>query len=151
MCTVYGLFLKNQTMFAAKHSVWPLSMLKTLNLEYCSSLGVARMLRFWFKSLQNSTVYKKKCSYKVAYSFWLCIHMKCLSVCAPSFVAAVRCDCALRVIVFGVQTTPNLYPVTLKVWLICWSLVKWSQIMTTALKLTSTGGTNMGGAATQEH
>ena len=46
-------------------------------------------------------------SYKVAYSFWLCIRIKCLSICAPSFVAIVRCDWALWDIAFGARTTPR--------------------------------------------
>ena len=47
-----------------------------------SSLSVASKIR---PSIKHH-------SYKVAHSFWLCIRTKCLSVCAPSFVAVVRCD-----------------------------------------------------------
>ena len=51
-CTVLldkGLFLKNEMTFATKHSVWPLSTLKTVNLQYHSSLSVAWMVRFCSK------------------------------------------------------------------------------------------------------
>ena len=62
MCTVLldkGPFLKNRTTFATKYSVWPSSTLKTVDLEYRSSLSVAWMVRFWFKSLQNLTSHKR--------------------------------------------------------------------------------------------
>ena len=49
-----------QLMFATKRSIWPSSMLKTGDLEYRSLLLVAWMVRFWFKTLQNSTIHKKK-------------------------------------------------------------------------------------------
>ena len=54
-----GLFLKNQTTFGTKRSAWPSSMMITVDLEYCLLLSVAWMFRFWFKSLQNSTVHKR--------------------------------------------------------------------------------------------
>ena len=45
--------------------------------------------------------------YKVAYSFWLFVHMRCLFLCAPSYIAVVRYDWVLQVIAFGAQTTLN--------------------------------------------
>ena len=47
VCTVLldkGLFLKNRTIVATKHSVWLLSMLETVDLVCC--LSVVRMVRF---------------------------------------------------------------------------------------------------------
>ena len=58
-----GLVLKNRMKFATKRSIWPSSTLKTVDLEYCSSLSVAWMVRFWFKSLQNSTEEKVHITY----------------------------------------------------------------------------------------
>ena len=49
------LFLKNRTTLPKKRSVRPSSRLKTVNLDYCSSLSVARLVRFWFKNLQSFT------------------------------------------------------------------------------------------------
>ena len=63
------------------------------------------MVRLWFESLQNSTAHKRPLVQ--GNLFFLSIRMKCLSVCASSFVVVVRCDWALWVIAFGVQTTPN--------------------------------------------
>ena len=54
--------------------------------------------------------------------FWLCARTRCLSICAPSFVAVVWCKWALRVIVHFERcelsrlkhgTCTKLYPVTL--------------------------------------
>ena len=62
VCTVYwttGYFPKKWTMFGTKLSVWPSNMLKTVDLEYHSSLSVAWMVRFWLKSLHSSTVRKR--------------------------------------------------------------------------------------------
>ena len=59
VCTVYGIFLKNRMSSATKCSIWPSNMLKTVDLEYHSSLSVAWIVRFWFRSLQNSTIHKR--------------------------------------------------------------------------------------------
>ena len=94
------------TSWLKKRSIWPLSTLKTVHLGYCSSLSVARLVRFWFKNLQSLTDHKSS-SYKVTYSFWLCVHTRCLTVCAPSFVAVIWCNWALWIIAFGVWNTPQ--------------------------------------------
>ena len=39
--------------------------------------------------------------------FWPCVRTRCLSICAPSFVAVVRCKWALRVITFWSRNTPQ--------------------------------------------
>ena len=46
VCTVLldkGLFLKNRTVLPKKSSVWPSSGLKTVDLDYRSSLSVAQL------------------------------------------------------------------------------------------------------------
>ena len=87
--------------------------LKLIDLGYSSSLSVAWMVRFWFKSFQNSTVHKRPL---VQGSLFLLavISIKCLSICAPSFATVVRCDCgALRVIArLKRRPRPELYLVT---------------------------------------
>ena len=112
VCTVLlerGLFLKNQITLPKKCSVRPSSRLKTVDLNYRSSLSVARLVRFWFKIWPPTT----DSSYKVTYFFWLCVRTRCLSICAPSFVAVVWCKWALRVSRFEHGTCPKLYPITL--------------------------------------
>ena len=88
--------------------------LKLIDLGYRSSLSVAWMIRFWFKSFQNSTVHKRPL---VQGSLFLLavISIKCLSICAPSFATVVRCDCgALRVIArLKRRPRPELYLVTI--------------------------------------
>ena len=52
VCTILldkRLFLKNRMMFATKHSVWPSSTLKTVDLEYHSSLLIQWMVRLCLK------------------------------------------------------------------------------------------------------
>ena len=114
VCTVLldrRLFLKNQTTLPKNRSVRPSSRLKTVDLDYCLSLSVARLVRFWFKSLQKVWPPTTDSSYKVTYFFWLCVRMRCLSICAPSFVALVWCKWAVRVIAFwAAEHAPNCIP-----------------------------------------
>ena len=53
-------------------------------------------------------------SYKVTYSFWLCVHTMWPSVCAPSFVVIVWCKWVLRVFAFRVRKTPQIVSRNLK-------------------------------------
>ena len=55
-----GLFLKNRTTIPKKRSVRPSSRLKIVDLDYHSSLLVARLVRFWFKSLQSLTTHDRQ-------------------------------------------------------------------------------------------
>ena len=83
--------------------------------QACYKLSIGSIVhRFRLLSWSDfgSKVYKvwaptRDSSYKVAYSFWLCVCTRCLSICAPSFVAVVWCKWALRVIVFGARNTPQ--------------------------------------------
>ena len=59
-CTVLldkGLFLKKKNDVCNKTLRLALKYLKTDDLEYSSSLSVAWMVRFWFKSLQSLATY----------------------------------------------------------------------------------------------
>ena len=56
-----------------------LENIKTVNLEYCLLLSVARLVRFWFESLPSLTTYAY-CEERVEY----------LSFHVPCFVAVVR-------------------------------------------------------------
>ena len=87
--TERDLFLNNQTTLAKKTcSVRPSSMLKTVDLDYCSSLSVAQLVRFWFKVWPAT----RDSLYMVTHFFWLCVRTRCLSICVPSFVAVVWCN-----------------------------------------------------------
>ena len=116
MCTVYrttGYFSKTERRLQQNTSVWPSSTLKTVDLGYHSSLSVAWMVRFWFKSFQNSTVHKT--SLVQGSLFLLAVYTHEVPLCAPSFVAVVRCDWALRDIArLERGPRPELYPVTLR-------------------------------------
>ena len=52
-------------------------------------------------------------SYEVTYSFRLCVCTRCLSICAPSFVAQVWCKWALRVITCWAWNMPQTASITL--------------------------------------
>ena len=100
VCTVLldmGLFLYNWTTLAKNHSVWPSSTLKTVHREYCLSLSVAQLVRFWFKSLQSLTAHERQ-----------------FSICAPSFVTVVWCKWALCVFVVRAENTPQIVSCNLK-------------------------------------
>ena len=51
---------------------------KYFNLDHRLSLSVAQLVAFWFKSFMP-----------MRDSPQLCVRMRCLSICAPSFVALV--------------------------------------------------------------
>ena len=70
--------------------------------------------RSWLLSWSDfgSKVYKvwpptRDSSYKVTYSFWLCVCTRYLSICSPSFVALVWCNWELWVTAFGARNTPS--------------------------------------------
>ena len=107
-----GLFLKNWTTFATKRSVWPSNMLKTVDLGYRLSLLVAWMVRFWFKSFQNSTVHKTLLVQ--GNLFLLALYMHEVPLCAPSFVAVVKAPRDIVHLERGPH--PELYPITLSNW-----------------------------------
>ena len=102
-----------RTTLPKKRSVRPSSRLNTVDLDYRSSLSVAWLVRLWFKSLQSLTAHNRQ-FYKVTYFFWLCVRTRCLSICAPSFVAVVWCKWALRVIAFWARNTPQTVSRNLK-------------------------------------
>ena len=113
VCTVLldkRLFLKNWMTLPEKRTIWPLSRFKTINLDYHTSLSVVQLVRFWFKSYcPRQTVPTRK----PFPSGCVHVHTRCLSICAPSFVAIVWCKWALWVIAFWAWNTPQTYPVTL--------------------------------------
>ena len=100
-----GCFSRTKWRFQKNRSVWPLSRLKTVDLDYCLSLSVARLVRFWFKSLQSLSAHNRQF---LTNFFWLCSRTRCFSICAPSFVAVVWCKWALQVIAFWAQNMPQI-------------------------------------------
>ena len=107
VCTVLqekGLVLKNRTTLATKLSVWTSSTLKSVDLEYRSSLSVAWMIRFWFKSLQNLTAHKRQL---VQGNVFL-PHEVPFYLCSIFCIRVVRSDSALRVIAFLLLATVPL-------------------------------------------
>jgi len=55
-----GLFLKNQPTLANKRFIRPSSRLKSVHLDYRSSLSISQLLRFWFKSSQSLTTHERQ-------------------------------------------------------------------------------------------
>ena len=103
VCTVLvdkWLFLKNWTTLPKKRSVGPLSRwkLSIWTIALSCSAGQILVNKVWLPTTDSS--------YKVTYFFWLCVRTRCLSICAPSFVAVVWCKWAPRVIVLWVWKTP---------------------------------------------
>ena len=109
-----GLFLKNRTTLAKKHSAWPSSTLKTIDLDYRSSLLVAQLVRFWFKSLQSLTVNERQFLQGNLFLLAVCMHevplYLCSIFCSPSVVQ-------LRTVSYRIWSTEHalkMYPVTLR-------------------------------------
>ena len=107
-----GISLKpNMLAKKQKQFIWPSSTLKlSIWSVACRSRLLGWSIRFWFKISPPTT----DSSYKVTYSFWLCVCTRCLSICAPSVVAVVWCNWVLRVITFGVRDTPKTVSRNLK-------------------------------------
>ena len=110
VCTVYwttGYFSKTERRFATKRSVWPSSTLKTVDLGYRSSLSVAWMVRFWFKSLQNSTVHKRPLVQSSLFLLAVYTHE------VPLYLCSVFCNrsqvrlSTASYRAFGARTTPH--------------------------------------------
>ena len=115
MCTVLldkGLFLKNRTALPKKRSVWPSSGLKTVDLDYRSSLSVARLVRFWFKSLQTLTAHDRQFLQGNLFLLAMCTHK-------VAFVAIVWSKWALLVITFWARNTPQTVSRNLNTHLAC--------------------------------
>ena len=118
MCTVLvdkQLFLKNRTTLPNKCSVGPSNRLKTVDLDYRSSLSVTRLVRFWFKSLQSFTAHDGQFP-QGNYNLFL------LAVCThevPLYLCSIFCSLSLVQVstasyrVLSCGTRPKLYPVTL--------------------------------------
>ena len=95
-CSSYDLHSRHRFL-----STWCAVMLKkqqkkTVDLDHRLSLSVTQLVTFWFKRFMPTRDSPR-----------LCVHMRCLSICAPLFVALVWCNWALRVIAFGAGNKPQ--------------------------------------------
>ena len=113
VCTVLvdkQLFLKNRMTLPNKRSVGPSSRLKTVNLDYRSSLSVTRLVRFWFKSLQSLTAHDGQFPQGNLFLLAVCTHK------VPLYLCSIFCSHSLvqvstasyRILSHG--TRPKLYP-----------------------------------------
>ena len=116
VCTVLvdkQLFLKNRMTLPNKRSVGPSSRLKTVDLDYRSSLSLTRLVRFWFKSLQSFTAHDGQFPQGNLFLLAVCTHK------VPLYLCSIFCSHSLvqvstasyRILSHG--TRPKLYPVTL--------------------------------------
>ena len=108
-----GLFLKNQSRLAKKRSVRPSSRLKTVDLDCRSSLSVAQLVRFWFKSLQSLTVHDRQFLQGNLFLLAVCTHDVGLYLCSIFCTHSLLLFSAASYRAFGARNTPQLYPVTL--------------------------------------
>ena len=108
-----GLFLKNRPRLAKKRSVRPSSRLKTVDLDYRSSLSVARLVRFWFKSLQILTVHDRQFLQGNLFLLAVCTHAVGLYLCSIFCTRSLLQFSAASYRAFGAWNTPQLYLVTL--------------------------------------
>ena len=109
-----GLFLKNRPRLAKKRSVRPSSRLKTVDLDCRSSISVARLVRFWFKSLQILTVHDRQFLQGNLFLLTVCTHDVGLYLCSIFCTRSLLQFSAASYRAFGARNTPQLYPVTLR-------------------------------------
>ena len=107
------LFLKNRPRLAKQRSVRPLSRLKTVDLDCRSSLSVAQMVRFWFKSLQSLTTHDRQFLQGNLFLLAVCTHDVGLYLCSIFCTRSLLQFSAASYRAFGAWNTPQLYPVTL--------------------------------------
>ena len=108
-----GLFLKNRPRLAKKRSVRPSSRLKTVDLDCRSSLSVAQLVRFWFKSLQSLTFHDRQFLQGNFFLLAVCTHDVGLYLCSIFCTRSLLQFSAVSYRAFGARNTPQLYPVTL--------------------------------------
>ena len=65
-----------------KRSIWPLSTLITVHLGYCSLLSVARLVRFWFQSLQSLIAHERQFLQGNLFLLAVCTHEVPLYLCS---------------------------------------------------------------------
>ena len=108
-------FSKKRTTLPNKRSVGPSSRLKTVDLDYRSSLSLTRLVRFWFKSLQSFTAHDGQFPQGNLFLLAMCTHEMslylCSIFCSRSLVQVSTAS--YRVLSRG--TRPKLYPVTLSI------------------------------------
>ena len=108
-----GLFLKNRPKLVKKRSIRPSSRLKTVDLDCRSSLSVAQLVRFWFKSLQSLTVHDRQFLQGNLFLLAVCTHDVGLYSCSIFCIRSLLQFSAASYRAFGARNTPQLYPVTL--------------------------------------
>ena len=108
-----GLFLKNRPRLAKKRSVRPSSRLKTVDLDCRSSLSVAQLVRFWFRSLQSLTFHDRQFLQGNFFVLAVCTHDVGLYLCSIFCTRSLLQFSAVSYRAFGARNTPQLYPVTL--------------------------------------
>ena len=109
-----GLFLKNRPRLVKKGSVRPSSRLKTVDLDCRSSLSVAQLVRFWFKSLQSLTVHDRQFLQGNLFLLAVCTHDVGLYLCSIFCIRSLLQFSAASYRAFGARNTPQLYPITLR-------------------------------------
>ena len=96
-----------------KRSIRPSSRWKTVDLDRRSLLSVARLVRFWFKSLPRLTVHDRQFLQGNLFLLAVCTHDVGLYLCSIFCTRSLLQFSAASYRAFGARNTPQLYPVTL--------------------------------------
>ena len=86
---------------------------KTVDLDRRSLLSVARLVRFWFKSLPRLTVHDRQFLQGNLFLLAVCTHDVGLYLCSIFCTRSLLQFSAASYRAFGARNTPQLYPVTL--------------------------------------
>ena len=105
---VNGLFLKKRPKLAKTRSVRPSNRLKTVDLDYRSSLSVPRLVRFWFKSLQSLTAHDRQFLYPGnLFLLAVCMHDVALYLCSIFCSRSLVQFSTASYRAFGARNTPQ--------------------------------------------
>ena len=111
VCTVLqGVISQKPNDAFKKRFVWPSSRLKTVDLDYRSSLSVARLVRFWFKSLQSLTAHDRQFLQGNLFFLAVCTHE------VPLYLCSIFCSRSLVQVstasyrILSVEHAPNCIP-----------------------------------------
>ena len=108
-----GYFSKTDRCLQKKRSsVRPSTRLKTVDLDCRSLLSVARLVRFWFKSLQSLTVHDRQFLQGNLFLLVVCTHDVGLYLCSIFCTRSLLQFSAASYRACGTRNKPQLYPVS---------------------------------------
>ena len=106
--TGQGVISQKPTEACKKRSVRPSSRLKTVDLDCRSSLSVAQLVRFWFKSLQSLTAHDRQFLQGNLFLLAVCTHDVGLYLCSIFCTRSLLQFSAASYRGFGERNTPQI-------------------------------------------